>query len=109
MKYKEFYLLSENVQYIGNCTDSFCKNTGDCQNSCFVDVSDFGNKEEEFRDEVDNGRDLFMTFDEFKSIVGDEPILASFEGKNMEYYFYEGSQNIYVAYDMDEDIHYFFK
>jgi len=100
-------ILNEN-EYLGNCTDSFDEETGECHLPIFTDVSDFANREEEFRNAVEEGRDLFLTREEFIKVVGrDYPFLND----SMEFYFFpeEGSSpQVYVAYDPEEDVHYFF-
>ena len=108
-RYKTILLKENNkIQYLGNCADSFDDETGECNLPIFSDVSDFANKEEEFRDAIEDGRDLFLNKDEFVTIIQrDYPFLKD----SMEFYFFpeEGfSRQIYVAYDPEEDIHYFF-
>ena len=96
------------TQYLGNCTDSFDSETGECYFSAFSDVSEFANREEEFREALEEGRDLFLTKEEFVQVIKkDYPFLKD----SMEFYFYpesEYSPQVYVAYDPEEDIHYFF-
>lgn len=92
------------IQYIANCTDSFDSNDGECWHHLFTDVSDFANKEEIFRDRVENGEDGFIDPNDFNNIVGQNSIVK----ENFECYFYPERNNIYVAYDPENDIHYFF-
>lgn len=98
--------IKNNIQYIGNCTDIFDEDTGECLLNIFKDVSDFANKEENFRTQIENGHDLFLSYKEFITIVGN----YSFVKSDFEFYFYLGKmfKNIYVAYDIINDIHYFF-
>lgn len=97
------------AEYIGNCSNIFDSDGGECIFPIFRDVSDFANKEEEFRDELDEGRDLLLSKEEFLILAEHKDFL---DNPNMEFYFYqetETSPQIYVAYDIDEDMHYFFK
>jgi len=79
---------------------------GECLTGIFRDVSDFGEKEEKFREEVEENPNLFMSREEFLSLVSKPEDLDLKE--NWEYYFYPGEPNIYVAYSPEEDVHYFF-
>ncbi len=93
--------------YRFNCSNGFDHKTGDCLFGEFRDVSHFGCREEEFRDRVEEGLDGFLTFDEFISLCQNEQWI----NPGWEFYFYPGSETeyqVYVAYDPDEDIHYFF-
>lgn len=98
------------ASYVGDCTSLFDEDTGECSCGIFRDVSDFANREETAREEMEEGRDLLMSFEEFSSVV-DISVLDGKNTQNFEYYFYEETEfekQVYVAYDMDEDIHYFF-
>jgi hypothetical protein len=98
-------LEGNQMQYLGSCVDSFDPDSGSSNIPVFSDVSDFANKEETFRERVENGEDGFMDFGDFVAIVGSYKFLKSY----FEFYFYpEESGNIYVAYNPKKDIHYFF-
>jgi len=97
--------MPSNIQYLGNCVDSFDPDSGDSLISIFTDVSDFACKEEEFEERKENGEDGFMDFGDFVAIVGTYKFLKGY----FEFYFYpQDSGNIYVAYNLKKDIHYFF-
>lgn len=98
------------AHYVGNCIDLF-DNKGECKINIFNNVSDFSNKENKIREQIQEGREILMSSEDFLSIV-DATVL---EGKNLqddfEFYFYpetEFSPQIYVAYDIEADTHYFF-
>ena len=106
------YKIAEvKASYIGNCSNIFDSDSGECIFDLFRDVSDFANKEEEIRGQIDEGREILLTFDEFSALV-DISVLSGKDFSNFEFYFYpetEYSLQIYVAYDIVSDIHYFFK
>jgi hypothetical protein len=105
--FKNFYLESiHSAVYMGNCTNLFDSDTGECSVGGFQDVSDFGAKEESFREEAEENPNLFLSREEFLPLISKPEDLDLKE--NWEYYFYPGERNIYVAYDPEEDIHYFF-
>mgnify|MGYP003392158333 CR=1 FL=1 len=94
-------MIEMKAKYIGNCTDSFDSETGDCYfPEIFQDVSEFAYKDE---------NSIPLDEEEFYLFVGEIPLWLNEEIKNHElsYLFYDG--NIYVLYDETEDIHYFFK
>jgi hypothetical protein len=97
--------MPSNIQYLGDCGHSFDHDSGDSLIPIFTDVSDFANKEETFRERVENGEDGFISFGDFVCIVGTYKFLKGY----FEFYFYpQESGNIYVAYNPKKDIHYFF-
>lgn len=98
--------MPSNIQYLGSCVDSFDPDSGDSLIPIFTNVSDFANKEETFRNEIENGEvHGFISFGDFVGIVGTHKFLKSY----FEFYFYpQESGNIYVAYNPKKDIHYFF-
>lgn len=89
--------MPSNIQYLGSCVDSFDPDSGSSNIPVFSDVSDFANKEETFRNEIENGEvHGFIGFDDFTRIVGTYKFLKSY----FEFYFYpQDSGNIYVAYN----------
>ena len=91
--------------YQFNCVDGFDPE-GDCLFPLFADASEFGCREEDFRNGVESGDDEFLTRKEFrKSCEVIFPIK-----KSWEYYIYpetEYFQKVYVVFDPDECIHYF--
>ena len=104
--FKSFYLESiKQAHYIGNCTNLFDSETGECEIG-FRDVNDFAEQEEQFREQAEENPNLFMSREEFLPWITKPEDLELKE--NWEYYFFPGERNIYVAYDPDEDIHYFF-
>ena len=58
-------------------------------------------------EQIAEGRDILLSKDEFASLVDISPI-AAMDLTQFNFYFYEGVENIYVAYDKGKDIHYFF-
>lgn len=98
------------ARYVGNCTDIFDRSSGECLIDIFRDVSDFGCKEEDLREQIEDGRETVLSLDEFSNIV-DIDCLMGKDLSGFEFYFYsesEFSNQIYVAYDKLSDIHYFF-
>jgi hypothetical protein len=102
--FKNFYL--ESAPYVGNCTNLFDGDTGECVLRTFRDVNDFAEQEESFREQTEENPNLFLSREEFLSLINKPSDLDLKE--NWEYYFYPGEPNVYVAYDPEEDIHYFF-
>jgi hypothetical protein len=97
--------------YIGNCTNLFDEN-GDCLLHFFKDVSEFAQREADISEDINNGRDILLSQEEFES-VGEVDLKAIGKDslKDFLFYFYpetETSPQVYVAYDELEDIHYFF-
>ena len=92
------------AQYMGNCVDSF-DNEGNCTNGLFQDTSDFAAREEIVRDEdtYDVHYDSLISSDDFKELVHFPDFL---QNRDMEYYRYDNG--VYIAYDLDSNIHYFF-
>jgi len=108
---KIYKISNIKASYVGNCSNLFDKDSGECLFDIFRDVSDFGCKEEEIRNQIEEGREVLLSFDDFLSLVNIEAIQNK-DLQNFEFYFYpetEYSPQIYVAYDIMEDIHYFFK
>lgn len=83
--------------YIGNCTDSFSPTTGSCRLSVFTDVSDFALADEEAVD---------LEQDDFLAVV-DLGLDRPWESHQVKYLFDERT-GVFMVYDEDEDIHYFF-
>lgn len=116
MKFKQLLILiNENrklATYIGNCTDLFESDTGDCELPIFRDVSEFAYKEEEFRKSAEDNAQSFLNITEFKNLADIEhsPI-SDLNLDSFQFYFYpnEIDGNVYVAYDSEDDIHYFYK
>jgi len=93
-------IIKISTEYIGNCKNSFDPNTGDSLINCFCDVSDFAVQEE-------NGKEI--TEKVFNSIVTIPPdIKLDAKNHQLRYFVYE-DRNIYVLYDQNDDIHYFFQ
>jgi hypothetical protein len=106
-----YKISNQKASYVGNCSDSFDIDSGDCLFDFFRDVSDFACKEEEIREQIDEGREILLSLNDFSALVDIKPIINK-NLKNFEFYFYpqaESSTQVYVAYDLAEDIHYFFK
>jgi hypothetical protein len=104
-------ISNKKASYVGNCANLFDSKSGYCLIDIFNNVSDFANKEEEVRNLIDDGNDILLSFEEFSSLVDFRGILDK-NTENFEFYFYpetDFSPQIYVAYDVAEDIHYFFK
>ena len=85
----------KDMTFQGDCTNSFDSDTGDSLIECFVDVSDFANKDENATK---------MSLDEFSNFVPSLP--KPFRKKDRyEYFHYDG--DIFVVYDTKHDIHCF--
>ena len=87
--------------YIGNCVNSFDED-GDCviDSLGYYDVSDFGVGDERAEtlswDEFD--REVFVSLEMEEIIEGHEVI-----------YLLDRERDLYMLYDSDDDIHYFFR
>ena len=93
--------------YQFNCVNGFDPDTGDCLFVEFQDASDFACREAEFRAGVDSKTCDYLTFDEFILACKNEQWI----NPCWEFYCYPADgfcQLIYVAYNRDDDIHYFF-
>lgn len=89
--------------FVGTCANLFDGER--CIVEIFDDVSHFAREEEEYRDSVEEGTSGPIEIEDFCRIVGDKLIVKD----SYECYFYpRNNGNVYVAYDPDEDIHYFF-
>lgn len=96
--------MSVNKIYLGNCTNSFDEETGECiqPDLNYFDVTDFAQceegavviEEEEFRKKV--------TIDEVSA-----GIIASIADHTI-LYLYDEDRDLYMIYDDHDDIHYFF-
>jgi hypothetical protein len=105
--------LYENVskyEYLGDCTDSFDKNNGECRFHYFTDVSDFARYAELAEDEMeleDKEQNGEIDENEFLSLVPNKNIPEKLKNKkDLKYYYY--SNGLLVIYDQNSDIHYFF-
>ena len=106
-----YKISNQKASYVGNCSDSFDEDSGECLFDFFRDTSDFACKDEEIREQIDEGREILLSLNDFAVLVDIEPI-SNKDLKSFEFYFYpqtEFSPQVYVAYDMIDDIHYFFK
>jgi hypothetical protein len=84
------------MEYLGNCINSFDKDTGESLIPGFVDVSDFAKQDEEA--EVVNSKSIGTIPPAVSKATGDHPLA---------YLKYSGG--VVAIYDMETDIHYFFK
>jgi len=92
------------MEYIGNCINLFDERTGDCLAHIFNDVSHFAHYENAFWERVENDEDGFIDVADFNNIVGENDIVK----EGWKCYFYPtGGKNIYVAYDPENDVHWF--
>ena len=95
------------ASYRFNCVDGFDAN-GNCLFPEFRDASEFSNREETFRESIDNGEVSFICMRDFKARC---EVPFPINSEDWEFYYYEGTQLapfIYVAYDIERNIHYFF-
>jgi hypothetical protein len=73
------------ISYKFSCVDGFDEATGICLFDEFADVSEFGCREEEVRNGLEEGRDLLIPFKDFKALcLGD----SSWLKEEWEYYIY---------------------
>lgn len=94
------------MRYVGNCTNLFDPETGDCLVDIFRDVSEFAAIENDFHERVEAGEDGFLTHEEFKALVGEQTITHN----DWMFYFYPtDTKNIYIAYDPINDVHWFWQ
>lgn len=91
--------------YMGNCQNSFDKDTGEDLIGLFDDVNHFARLEEGFDEAVKSGKRDYMSKEEFESHVDLPDFLKQ---KKLMFYNY-GDPNIFVAYDDKKDVHHFFK
>ena len=94
-------------EYVGNCKNSFDKDTGESFIDCFTDVSDFAVKEENGIEITQSDFEKFIEYLDMPREVRDEIVPPYGMPHKLKYYFYEN--NIYVIYDQENDIHYFFQ
>jgi hypothetical protein len=102
-------ITESNYEYVGNCSNSFNSDTGDCDIGIFSDVSDFAYQDEHATQ---------LSRNDFVSLVNLPPELVALEKKyDIKYLAYDnGVLAFYVDYIADEnnnrdpntDIHYFF-
>jgi hypothetical protein len=108
--FKRFFKESlKKFHYVGNCKNSFDDETGDSLIDCFRDVSQFGQREEDFRDAVEKGEKQFLTREQFLTMAELPKELNNI--KMLEFYEFEEDNfgpKVLVAYDVKKDIHYFF-
>ena len=84
--------------YVGNCVDSF--EDGQCSFPNYTDVNDFAVGEENAE---------LITLDEFKQKVGQSiPNFVLGGDDDPLQYLYDRDHDVIIAYDTDQDIHYFF-
>ena len=90
-------ISDSNYQYIGNCSNIF-DSDGECTLNIFENSSDFANKDENA---------IELDKEEFETFVKNIPTEIQNKIKNhiLKYLFYDG--NIFVIYDDNDDIHYF--
>ena len=102
--------VANKAQYVSNCTDSF-DDKGNCRFDFFVDVSDFANKLEKFDECVEEGGDPYLTKEEFDSSA-DVPrwLEDKAKGHGIQYFYLDldNGRRLFVLYDSDSDMHYFF-
>jgi hypothetical protein len=92
--------ISKIAEFLGTCVNSFDED-GECTvPQLYRDVSDFAYHEENAQK---------ISSKEFYNKVGKIPtVIDSQIGKNREY-LYDEDNKIYMIYDVDSDVHYFFK
>ena len=84
--------------YVGNCSNIFDEKTGKCKLDIFLDVSDFAHKDE---NAIEISKDDF-----YACVIVPEEIEEEIIAHDLKYLFYEG--NVWVLYDTNDDMHYFF-
>lgn len=86
--------------FIGNCTNIFDDESGNCLFNIFDNVSEFGYYENKFRK-----NEKFIKTNKFITIVNDNDIVKA----NWECYKFITvyKKTIYVAYDPENDVHWF--
>lgn len=106
-KKMNWYKKSNNVyQYVGNCGNIFDHDTGNCKIDIFSDVSDFAYKDENAEEIDKEDFESFVKFpNDFPKEIQDEIFPKRGRYPNIKYYFYDG--NIFVLYNEDTDMHYF--
>jgi len=97
--------------YLGSCIE-VGENTGSIIDRYFSDASELAQYFDPSIEDNNAGADLSkvkqLSFDEFsKKILIDDNIKSYIDINNCEYYYIEDF-NIYIIYDINEDIHYFY-
>ncbi|MCK9433711.1 MAG: hypothetical protein M0R32_02555 [Candidatus Cloacimonetes bacterium] len=90
-----------------NCIDGFDL-YGDCLSPEFKDASEFSRREEFFRQDLGKGNVGFLSRRNFENLC---EVPFPVNDDSWEFYSYPPTQYaslIYVAYDIENDIHYFF-
>ena len=103
--YKSSFKISESItesaEYLGNCINSFDNDTGECiVPGLYNDTSDFAVAEENAKK---------ITEKQFIKAIGPIPEYLKPDISLDRIFLYDVANNIYMIYDQDDDIHYFFK
>ena len=103
--------LNMTYYYVGHCGNMFNPVDGQCLSNIFNDVSEFARLDELAQEEPENSEgNGKIDKEEFLAVVDinkqPAPIVEKLKNPAMEFYYY--SNGILVAYDPNEDIHYFF-
>ena len=97
--------------YVANCVNAFDED-GNCNFDFFIDSTDFAQKLEEIEDYAVEGGEPYLDEDDFLTLVDVPfPINKKTKGHEIQYFYLDivdGGQ-LFVLYDMDDDIHYFFE
>lgn len=99
--------MKEKAVYRFNCVNGFDANGG-CLYPEFRDVSEFSHREEVFRESLEKGDVSLLCMRDFKKHC-EVPFPVNAE--DWEFYSYTGTQYapfMYVAYDIERNIHFFF-
>jgi hypothetical protein len=96
---KTQHKIASSYYYFGNCSNTFNPSDGKSLDSHFVDVSDFALKDENAIEIEEKYFSLFVN-----NIPQD--VQKNINGHEIKYLFYNG--NIFVIYDINDDMHYFF-
>lgn len=95
---------SKKYFYIGNCTDSFDADSGECVTELgYTDVTQFAQSEEQAKE---------ITKEKFLEVVPKDHLLEIIQDHNISndlVYLYDRDNDVYMLYDNNKDIHYFFK
>lgn len=102
-------MMNESYNYVGNCSNSFDNDTGECLIGIFQDVSEFANYDESanFEDIEDSNGCGKIDQEEFLSLVDQSSIPKDIIiDDQTEYHYYDNG--VLAIYNPEEDIHYFF-
>ena len=99
MRYTELMEANSKYYFVGTCVNSFDEDDGTCVFDNYQDVSDFAQSEEEAE-----RIDAHAFYD---AVAVPDQIARSLTNHELQY-LRDIHRDVYMIYDVDSDIHYFF-